>query len=450
MAQSAPSRTRIPTKIPQPARAGASRPARAKARRAARSPVLAGGAGRPATRGDGKPVIELEYGITVYPAREGQDRWRAVWYENGNRRQCEAVSEERLAARLEKVTERLAADAPNMERTGADLIAHYLDPDRLPADRRWSRKHVHTQRRLCERFAFPVIGDVACQDIKTWHMQQVVNAAPTAQEGARVHGMISALVGTGIEDGYLANPRLAKVHWQAGDRPLPAPRVSVAGESGLWVDPGEIPSADDVERLGKALAAGWHGERDQLMANTAAYSGLRWGEIVALTVPQVDTAARVITVDRKVVEVAGHLYVEAPKNRKRRQTIYPRLTPAGYPLAERLAARIEQARTEQGSGSNPLGLVFPSPHGKHWRSSNFNRNVLKRAYLEIGWRDADGSGSWTWHSLRHVFCTTALFVWKLDPTDVSRMAGHANYRITLDMYVGSTAGVLDRARTATE
>ena len=49
-----------------------------------------------------------------------------------------------------------------------------------------------------------------------------------------------------------------------------------------------------------------------------------------------------------------------------------------------------------------------------------------------------------------MFCTTALFAWKLDPTDVSRMAGHANYRITLDMYVGSTAGVLDRARQATD
>jgi integrase len=54
------------------------------------------------------------------------------------------------------------------------------------------------------------------------------------------------------------------------------------------------------------------------------------------------------------------------------------------------------------------------------------------------------------HSLRHVFCTTVLFTWKLDATDVSRMAGHANYRITLDMYVGTTAGVLDRARAATE
>ena len=262
--------------------------------------------------------------------------------------------------------------------------------------------------------------------------------------------MISALVSAGLDGGYLANPRLAKVHWQAGDRPLPAPRVSTAGESALWVDPAEIPAGGDIGKLGRALAAGRHGERDELMANTAAYSGLRWGELTALTIPQVDQAARVITVDRKVVEVAGHLYVEAPKNRKFRRTIYPRRTPAGYPLAERLAARIEAARAEQEAGINPLGLIFPSPTGKHWRSSNFNRNVLQRAYLAIGWRDAEGSGRWTWHSLRHVFCTTALFTWKLDATDVSRMAGHANYRITLDMYVGSTAGVLDRARTATE
>ena len=128
------------------------------------------------------------------------------------------------------------------------------------------------------------------------------------------------------------------------------------------------------------------------MASTAAYSGLRWGELTALTIGQIDTAGRVITVDRKVVEIAGHLYVEAPKNRKYRKTIYPRVTPAGYPLAERLAARIEAARAEQEAGTNPLGLIFPSPTGKHWRSSNFNRNVLKRAYLAIGWRDGSGNG----------------------------------------------------------
>ena len=226
--------------------------------------------------------------------------------------------------------------------------------------------------------------------------------------------------------------------------------MTAAGESALWVDPAEVPADADVAGLGQALAAGRHGDHDELMANSAAYSGLRWGELTALTIPQIDQGGRIITVDRKVVEVAGHLYVEAPKNRKYRRTIYPCRTPAGYLLAERLAGRIEQASAEQAAGTNPLGLIFPSPRGKHWRSSNFNRNVLKRAYLAVGWRDPGGNGRWTWHSLRHVFCTTALFTWKLDATDVSRMAGHANYRITLDMYVGTTVGVLDRARTATQ
>jgi integrase len=325
-----------------------------------------------------------------------------------------------------------------------------LSPDRLPADRQWSRKHAHTQARLCERFTLPVIGGLACQDITTSHMQQIVNAAPTSGEGARARGMISALVSAGIAGGYLASPRLKEVHWQAGDRPLSPPPVTVAGESALFVDPADIPASADVASLGHALRAGRRGGLDELMAHTAAYTGLRWGELAALTIAQIDQTARVITVDRKVAEIAGHLYLEAPKNRKRRQTIYPRATPAGYPLADKIAARTARARAEQQAGANPLGLIFPSPQHKYWRSSNFNRNVLKRAYHAAGWRDATGNGHWTWHSLRHVFCTTALFTWKLDATDVSRMAGHANSRITLDMYIGTTAGVLDRARTATQ
>ena len=43
------------------------------------------------------------------------------------------MSEGKLAAKLEKVTERLEADAPNMKLPGADLIAHYLGPDLKPS-----------------------------------------------------------------------------------------------------------------------------------------------------------------------------------------------------------------------------------------------------------------------------------------------------------------------------
>jgi hypothetical protein len=56
-------------------------------------------------------VLELECGIMVYPPQRDGEPWRAVWVENGRRRFREAVTEEKLAGKLEMVTERLRADA---------------------------------------------------------------------------------------------------------------------------------------------------------------------------------------------------------------------------------------------------------------------------------------------------------------------------------------------------
>jgi hypothetical protein len=185
MALSVPSQSKIPTKNPQLGVAGAvpPAPARARARRStARGSARVSGETREATRGDDRVVVEVAGGVTVYPARGVGDRWRAVWYEGGRRRQCESVTEAGLAVKLEKVTERLVADAPEMERPGADLIGFYLSPDRHPAGRAWSRKHADTQRRLCARYLAPVIGCLACQDIAVGDMQAVVIAAPTAKE----------------------------------------------------------------------------------------------------------------------------------------------------------------------------------------------------------------------------------------------------------------------------
>jgi hypothetical protein len=97
---------------------------------------------------------------------------------------------------------------------------------------------------------------ITCQDIKVADMQKVVNAAPTAGEGARLHRCLSAMVTAGIKGGYLTSPRLREVHWQAGDRPAPSPQVSVQGESAQFVDPGEIPADADVARLGQAWPPG--------------------------------------------------------------------------------------------------------------------------------------------------------------------------------------------------
>ena len=142
------------------------------------------------------------------------------------------------------------------------------------------------------------------------------------------------MVTAGIAAGYLASPRLKDVHWQAGSRPVPGPQVSMAGESAQFVDPAEIPAGADVARLGRALARGQRGDLHQLMAATAAYTGLRQGELFAPTIDQVNAAARVITVDCKVIEVSGKLYLEAPKGRS---AAAPSTPPAPRPRL--LAAR---------------------------------------------------------------------------------------------------------------
>jgi len=110
MTQAAAPLTKIPTKNPQLRRVVAARPGGRAKSADRRRLVLAGGTGRAATRGSGE-VIDLEYGITVYPAREEGGRWRAVWQEDGERQQCESRSEEGLAVKVERVTERLARRA---------------------------------------------------------------------------------------------------------------------------------------------------------------------------------------------------------------------------------------------------------------------------------------------------------------------------------------------------
>jgi hypothetical protein len=111
MAQSAPARTKINTKITQQDRA-ASGPGRS--RPPARGAARVRGDARESARG--RPVIELDAGITVYPPERDGAPWRAIWVEDGRRRFCEAATEAKLAVKLAKVTERLEADAPGMER----------------------------------------------------------------------------------------------------------------------------------------------------------------------------------------------------------------------------------------------------------------------------------------------------------------------------------------------
>ena len=128
MAPVAPAKPKINTNPTQPGRDRAARRAPGKAKAVGRGPARVSGDTRESVRDSARVVVEAECGILVYPPEEAGEPWRAVFTENGRRRFRQAQTEAELAAKLEKVTERLRAGAPDMERPGADLIAHYPGP----------------------------------------------------------------------------------------------------------------------------------------------------------------------------------------------------------------------------------------------------------------------------------------------------------------------------------
>ncbi len=160
---------------------------------------------------------------------------------------------------------------------------------------------------------------------------------------------------------------------------------------------------------------------------------------------RVRLTSRLIDILDKVVEINGKQLYGPPKDNKIRTTIFPVQSPTGYQLAEQLARRVEEAKAEQDADKNPLGLMFSGRGGIYKREHTFYTTTLKPAYRLAGWRDSAGRGAWSLHTLRHVFCTTAFNDWKIDVTDVSVLAGHADTRMTLERYVSSTAGTFERA-----
>ena len=178
-----------------------------------------------------RPVIELEFGILVYPPETDGEPWRATFTENGQRKYRQGATEAKLAAKLEKVNERL--------RRRGEHGAARRGPDRaLPGPRPAARRGavVPQARRTpsggCASGSPP--RSSARSPARTSRPGTPSRSSTPRPPPGKARGssrMLSALVAAGIEGGYLANPRLAKVHWQAGDRPLPAP----AGERGRGI-----------------------------------------------------------------------------------------------------------------------------------------------------------------------------------------------------------------------
>ncbi|SDP46524.1 Site-specific recombinase XerD [Pedococcus dokdonensis] len=179
-----------------------------------------------------------------------------------------------------------------------------------------------------------------------------------------------------------------------------------------------------------ALAAGDHGA----MIRLAGLTGLRWGEITALRVRDVDSLHGRITVERAFSIVGGKKVLGPPKTHERRTVTFPRS------LGEQLTA--------QAAGRGKNDLLFSTRTGEPLDNANFSKQILTQA-----WKMA-GIDRLTFHDLRHTAASLAVQAGGNVKT-VQNMLGHASATMTLDTYAGlfetdaqALADKMDAARSA--
>lgn len=154
---------------------------------------------------------------------------------------------------------------------------------------------------------------------------------------------------------------------------------------------------------------------------TAAYTGLRAGELLALQRADVDLLRGVVQVRRALKEVNGHLYFGPTKTHAQRTVSLPRF------LREALSAHLSRSLP---GGNGPEALVFPGAQGGPLRHGNFYRRHFREGVSAALPAEKQRL---RFHDLRHT-CASLLIAQGAHPKLIQARLGHSSVTITLDRY----------------
>jgi integrase len=176
---------------------------------------------------------------------------------------------------------------------------------------------------------------------------------------------------------------------------------------------------DEVERIADNV-----GERWRALVLTAAYSSLRWSELIALRVDRLDLPRRRIRVEEKLTEY-GSLMPGEPKTRQSRRAVS---------IPEGVAIELGEHIRRFPPGGD--GLVFTAPEGGPIRRHNFRNRVWVLAMR------AAGLEGFPFKNLRHTGASLAIAA-GANPLLVAARLGHTSTRMVEKHYVSLFEG-LDR------
>ena len=239
------------------------------------------------------------------------------------------------------------------------------------------------------------VGEIKHTEVAAW-----VSAFTTAEKPKsatvtiRAYGVLAAILDAAVKDLRITtNPA----------RGVKLPRKAPKKRAYL--------TAVQVELL--ANHAGDHATLIHLLA----YTGLRWGEAIALRVSSLDALRRRLLVEENAVTVGSTHHLGTPKTHERRSVPFPKF------LSVPLAKACEGKGRDGLLFGNGISHLRKPGSGQGW----FWQAVQKSKAKDPSFPDV------TPHDLRHTAASLAISS-GANAKAVQRMLGHASAAMTLDVY----------------
>jgi integrase len=287
-----------------------------------------------------------------------------------------------------------AAKAPLRDRAEAWLAGRH---DLRPATRK-------LYEGALRRHVLPALGDRPIGSIRPEDVRRFVAGLLEAGVGARTVAVCRQVLGTILEEAVR-------------DGVLPSNPVRLAPPPRLPRRELRLITPEDLERLLGALPPRW-----RPLVALAAWSGLRWGEIVGLQVGDLDLLGGRVAVRRQAVEVGG-----APQVAELKTPAARRVVAVPRSVLEEVAAAIPP-------GAPATAFIFPSRTGGP---------LPRRTWMARVWRPAvraAGLEGLRFHDLRH-FAAAVGVAAGAHPKALQARLGHSTSRITMDVYASVLPGL---------
>lgn len=242
--------------------------------------------------------------------------------------------------------------------------------------KKWIEEHKLSQRTceeyysLWQRHIDPYLGrvelaEISTDTIRSWRAK-LLHGGRSEDRTTKAYRLLRAVLNTAVDDGKIKrNPCRIK---GAGDhRAAERSTATVAQVYAL------------AERMP---------DRFRVLVLAAAFTGLRWGELIALRRCDVDLNGGVLHVRRRLAQPSrGGLQEGPPKSAAGARSLA---------LPEVLAQELRQ-HIDLYAGPGPEGLLFCGPKGAALRRSNFGRSTKWKVIVAA----ADLPRGFHFHDLRH-------------------------------------------------